>query len=149
MASAPDKLAADIGDKWYNGKVASNRSLNVPYGGVPLHSGERCRWKVRVWAPLNADGHDSAEGTGAMSAWSAPACFEMGLLSPEDWQNIQLEGVWIPDAFIGPMASLMNAIQTDGTPITDAADNLNTLRVLEAVYSSSGENRSVRPGDIW
>jgi predicted dehydrogenase len=67
---------------------------------------------------------------------------------PEDWQNIQLEGMWIPDAFIGPMASLMEAIQTDAAPITDAADNLNTLRILEAAYISAAENRSVRPADI-
>ena len=67
---------------------------------------------------------------------------------PEDWQNIQLEGMWIPDAFIGPMASLMEAIQTDAAPITDAADNLNTLRILEAAYVSAAENRSVLPADI-
>ncbi len=67
---------------------------------------------------------------------------------PEDWQSIQLEGMWIPDAFIGPMASLMEAIQTGAAPITDAADNLNTLRILEAAYLSAAENRSVRPADI-
>lgn len=67
---------------------------------------------------------------------------------PEDWQNIQLEGMWIPDAFIGPMASLMEAIQTDSAPMTDATDNLNTLRILEAAYISAAENRSVRPADI-
>jgi predicted dehydrogenase len=67
---------------------------------------------------------------------------------PEDWQVVQLEGMWIPDAFIGPMASLMEAIQTDGTPITDAQDNLNTLRLVEAAYRSASENRSVRPAEI-
>ncbi len=67
---------------------------------------------------------------------------------PGDWQVIALEGLWIPDAFIGPMASLMEAIQTDGTPMTDAADNLNTLRVVEAAYRSATENRSVQPGEI-
>ena len=67
---------------------------------------------------------------------------------PEDWQTIQLEGLWIPDAFIGPMASLMEAIQTDSAPMTDATDNLNTLRILEAAYLSAADNRSVRPADI-
>jgi predicted dehydrogenase len=68
--------------------------------------------------------------------------------APEDWQNIPLEGMWIPDAFIGPMASLMQAIETHGVPATDAADNLNTLRVVEAAYLSASENRSVRPSEI-
>lgn len=67
---------------------------------------------------------------------------------PEDRQVIQLEGMWIPDAFIGPMASLMEAIQTGGAPVTDAEDNLNTLRIVEAAYRSAAENRSVRPAEI-
>lgn len=67
---------------------------------------------------------------------------------PEDWQVIQLEGMWIPDAFIGPMASLMEAIQTGSAPMTDAEDNLNTLRVVEAAYRSAAENRSVRLAEI-
>jgi predicted dehydrogenase len=67
---------------------------------------------------------------------------------PDAWQVIQLEGLWIPDAFIGPMASLMEAIQTGGAPVTDAADNLNTLRIVEAAYRSVAENRSVRPSEI-
>lgn len=55
----------------------------------------------------------------------------------------KLEGRWIPDAFIGPTASLMEAIQTDGAPETDGLDNLGTLRVVEAAYISHAQNRSV------
>ncbi len=79
-----------------------------------------------------------------------PDTFEVhsNVIEPETWFNIKLEGMWIPDAFIGPMASLMEAIQTDGTPATDASDILNTLRVVEAAYRSAAENRSVRPADI-
>lgn len=65
--------------------------------------------------------------------------------APDAWQTITLEGLWIPDAFIGPMASLMEAIQTGGTPITSAEDNLNTLRIVEAAYRSAAENRSIQP----
>jgi predicted dehydrogenase len=69
-------------------------------------------------------------------------------VAPEAWFDIKLEGLWIPDAFIGPMASLMDAIQRDGTPITDAADNLNTLRVVHAAYRSAAEHRSIRPQEL-
>ncbi len=55
-----------------------------------------------------------------------------------------LPGKWIPDAFYGPMASLMEAIQTDGEPLTSAEDNLSTLRVVEAAYRSMSEARSVK-----
>jgi predicted dehydrogenase len=65
-------------------------------------------------------------------------------------QNFEcvLPGKWIPDAFYGPMASLMEAIQTDGEPITSARDNLGTLRVVEAAYRSMNEARSVSPSEI-
>jgi predicted dehydrogenase len=68
--------------------------------------------------------------------------------SPEVWFDVRLEGLWIPDAFIGPMASLMNAIQSGGSPMTDAADNLGTLRAVHAAYLSAAEHRSVRPSDV-
>jgi predicted dehydrogenase len=69
-------------------------------------------------------------------------------IAPETWFDIKLEGLWIPDAFIGPIASLMDAIQHDGTPITDVADNLGTLRVVHAAYRSAQEHRSVRPEEL-
>ncbi|HJZ47558.1 MAG TPA: Gfo/Idh/MocA family oxidoreductase [Roseiflexaceae bacterium] len=69
-------------------------------------------------------------------------------LAPDTWFDIKLEGLWIPDAFIGPMASLMDAIQSDGTPITDVADNLGTLRVVHAAYRSAAEHRSIRPEEL-
>lgn len=60
-----------------------------------------------------------------------------------------LEEMWIPDAFVGTMASLMEAIETDSAPKdNNTADNLNTLRVIEAAYRSMAENRSVRPSEI-
>ena len=61
---------------------------------------------------------------------------------------LQLDTLWIPDAFVGPMASLMQAVETNGTPDTDSADNLNTLRLVHAAYLSAQENRSVQPSEI-
>ena len=49
---------------------------------------------------------------------------------------------------IGPIASLMDAIQHDGTPITDVADNLGTLRVVHAAYHSAQQHRSIRPEEL-
>ncbi len=60
-----------------------------------------------------------------------------------------LEEFWIPDAFVGPMASLMEAIQTGSEPKDNSTeDNLNTLRVVNAAYQSAAENRSVRPSEV-
>ncbi len=68
--------------------------------------------------------------------------------NPERNFSATLPGKWIPDAFYGPMASLMEAIQTDGEPVTSARDNLGTLRAVEAAYRSMNEKRSVSPSEI-
>ena len=60
----------------------------------------------------------------------------------------KLEGAWFPDAFIGPVSSLMRAIQEGGTPETGGADHLNTLGIVEATYISAAGNRSVRPSEV-
>ena len=69
-------------------------------------------------------------------------------IHPEKDFSTVLPGRWIPDAFYGPMASLMEAIQTDGEPLTSAEDNLGTLRVVESAYRSMNEARSVSPSEI-
>jgi alpha-L-rhamnosidase len=60
---------------WASGRVASDESVQREYGGPALESGHRYYWQVRVW-----------DGAGRPSAWSAPAWWEMGLLSPSDWK---------------------------------------------------------------
>ena len=74
VASSVAKLKAGTGDLWDSGKVASDESILVPYAGKSLVSREACFWKVRVW-----------DASGKASAWSDPAGWTMGVLSPADW----------------------------------------------------------------
>jgi predicted dehydrogenase len=67
---------------------------------------------------------------------------------PRTWFSPTLHNMWIPDAFIGPMASLMEAIQMDAEPETSGEDNLKTLQVVHAAYRSAAEHRAVEPGEI-
>ncbi len=69
-------------------------------------------------------------------------------LQPDYWFDVVVDDLWIPDAFVGPMASLMEAIQTDGVPATAARDNLDTLRTLFAAYRSMETHRVVAPDEI-
>ena len=49
VASSPEKLKDNLGDLWDTGKVASDQSTHVDYGGKPLESSAQCVWKVSVW----------------------------------------------------------------------------------------------------
>ncbi len=80
VASTPTLLAKEKGDLWDSGKVSSDENAQIAYAGSPLASRQACFWKVRTW---NRDGKP---GT-----WSAPALWEMGLLSPTDWSAQWIE----------------------------------------------------------
>ncbi|MGC9544408.1 family 78 glycoside hydrolase catalytic domain [Streptomyces sp. UG1] len=59
---------------WDSGKVASDRSVGVPYGGPELRPRTRYHWRVRVW-----------DGAGRPSRWSQVRWWET-TLSDADWQ---------------------------------------------------------------
>ncbi|HQY29891.1 MAG TPA: Gfo/Idh/MocA family oxidoreductase [Thermomicrobiales bacterium] len=59
------------------------------------------------------------------------------------WHEADLHTWWIPDAFLGPMASLMEAIHTGQPALTNGRDNLGTLHTVFASYQSAAENRMI------
>ena len=79
VAKDIESLGKHRGDKWDSGKIMSNNSVNIPYEGGMLMSGEKCFWKVRVW-----------DNEGNVSTWAQPVSFEMGILADNDWG-----GKWI------------------------------------------------------
>jgi len=64
------------------------------------------------------------------------------VLPTDGWLHYPVTSRWIPTAFIGPMASLLAAIATGSEPLTNGRDNLETLRIVHALYRS-GEEHSV------
>ena len=84
VADDPGLLSKNKGSIWDSGKVGSDRSVLVPFGGEGLKSGTTYYWKVRIF-----------DGEGNPSAWSAVKSFTMGLLSERDWAGaawISLDG---------------------------------------------------------
>jgi len=69
---------------WDSGRIESDQSIYVPYGGPTLASGQRVYWQVAIW--------DDA----GIQAVSAPAWWEIGLLDRAEWR-----GEWIGAALAG------------------------------------------------
>jgi predicted dehydrogenase len=54
------------------------------------------------------------------------------------WTSVRLEGSWFPDAFVGPMASLMRFASGESRELpTSVEDTWRTMAVIEACYASS------------
>lgn len=60
---------------WDSGKSSSGDSWQIEYAGRQLTAKQRYYWRVRIW-----DQDDN------VTAWSETAWWEMGLLSPDNWQ---------------------------------------------------------------
>jgi alpha-L-rhamnosidase len=74
VASSAERLAAGKADWWDSGKVDSDRSAAVEYGGKRLPAATRFWWKVRTW-----------NQTGDPSDYSAPNYFDTGL-NQDEWE---------------------------------------------------------------
>jgi predicted dehydrogenase len=69
------------------------------------------------------------------------------LLGAGKWVEVDFPHTWFPDAFVGPMSSLMRALNGEiERPETEVHDNLHTLRLVFAAYASMGEQRVVELG---
>ncbi len=75
VSSTPFLLDKNEGDIWDSGKISSEQSVNVKYGGPVVKSRKRYFWKVRIWDKSNDP-----------SKFSQSAKWEMGLLNPGLWR---------------------------------------------------------------
>lgn len=81
------EISADVEGKdmlWDSGKVESDASIQIELNNVKCESGQRYYYRVRAW-------NEEEKCTD----WSETAYWEMGLLSPEEW-----EGQWIRAAAV-------------------------------------------------
>ena len=64
------------------------------------------------------------------------------------WQQPRWPEVWFPDAFAGPMAELLCALEDGQPPTLSGHDNLITMALVDACYRSVEEHRAVEPREI-
>ncbi|HET6325599.1 MAG TPA: Gfo/Idh/MocA family oxidoreductase [Planctomycetaceae bacterium] len=119
-----------------------------------------------VWAGPSAEGaasdigiHWRVEGTDGLArgtiGWPdypkrTPSTLEWTTVRhPGQWLRPTWPEVWFPDAFAGPMAELLCALEEGGQPELSGEDNLQTMALVEACYQSVRERRSISPAEIF
>ena len=64
--------------------------------------------------------------------------------SEGQWQSAEFAEKWFPDAFVGPISSLMRSLAGEiEKPETDVEDNLKTLRLVFAAYESMRSGQAI------
>jgi hypothetical protein len=124
-ASSTNLLAKNNGDLWDSGRIKSDQTISVKYNGQPVTSARQVFWKVRVW---DKGGHPSA--------WSAPATWTMGLLTPADWQ-----ANWI--SLPTPLNRNPNSNRLDTSTPSSSAPTYTTLLLRREFIVKSGLRRAV------
>ncbi len=64
------------------------------------------------------------------------------------WIEPRWSEVWFPDAFAGPMAELLYALEENRESTLSGRDNLATMALVEACYRSAAEHRAVELDEI-
>ncbi|HEX6985325.1 MAG TPA: Gfo/Idh/MocA family oxidoreductase [Planctomycetaceae bacterium] len=64
------------------------------------------------------------------------------------WVSPRWGDVWFPDAFVGPMADLLIALDECRPPTLSGDDNLRTMALVDAAYRSAREHRAVSLREI-
>jgi predicted dehydrogenase len=110
-----------------------------------------------VWAGPSDAGRDigirwRVEGTNGMArgtiGWpeypkETPSTLDWTSAAIGDWRLPRWPEAWFPDAFAGPMAELLCALEDGCVPALNGRDNLRTMALVEACYRSAREHRVV------
>ena len=118
---AREGSASDIGIRWRVEGTEGMATGTIGWPGYPARVPSTLRFT------RTSDGDSARE-----PAWHEPK-----------WQE-----AWFPDAFIGPMADLLVALETGRQPMCHGRDNLWTMALVDAAYRSAEEHRAVSPSEI-
>ena len=77
-----------------------------------------------------------------------PSTIDFTTTSTGRWHKPRWKKVWFPDAFVGPMAELLCALEARRQPSLNGTDNLKTMALVDACYQSARTHRAVSIREI-
>lgn len=77
-----------------------------------------------------------------------PSTIDFTTTQSPRWHSPRWDEVWFPDAFVGPMAELLIALETGTQPAISGQDNLGTMALVDACYVSAAQHRAVELCEI-
>jgi predicted dehydrogenase len=80
--------------------------------------------------------------------YTTPSTLRYATVGDRDFHRPVWEESWFPDAFVGPMAELLVALETGTAPSLSGHDNLKTMALVDAAYASVGQGRAMSPANI-
>ena len=116
---------------WESGKVQSDQSVHVAYAGVPLKSGEKYTWQVRVW-----------DNSGKVTPMSEAAFFQTAFLNVSDWKARWIEPGYNEDDRLRP-SPLMRKQFSLSKKVLSATAYITAHGLYEAFINGQ------RIGDAW
>jgi predicted dehydrogenase len=75
--------------------------------------------------------------------YTTPSTIRFAARGSKNWEAPVWTESWFPDAFIGPMAELLIALETGRAPALNGRDNLQTMALVEAAYQSADRGQPV------
>lgn len=102
------------------------------------------RWRIEGTAGL-------ARGTIGWPEYPKPTPSTLDYSTIHDagqWRQPRWPEVWFPDAFVGPMAQLLCALEDNAVPELSGEDNLKTMALVDACYRSAKEHRAVELAEM-
>lgn len=132
VSSSLQKARVLMGDMWRSGKVYSDNSMNIVYGGLPLEAGHEYWWSVRIF-----------DEKGSVSQWSAPERFAIGLLEKKDWN----EAGWIGMEVMPQEERIVPGIEyKDIEKLGDRHPGINKIPILRKEFTAS---KSIRRAMVY
>lgn len=126
---------------------------------LEYENGLRCQICDDVWAGPAREGAAEdlgitwrVEGTEGMArgtiGWPkyplrCPSTIDWTTTQLGRWEQPRWDEAWFPDAFAGPMAELLVAIETGIEPNLSGRDNLRTMALVDACYESAKTHRAI------